>query len=583
MPVAPQISPHHAGRALLTLVSPYRWRLVAVLGIFAVKDAPVWALPVITAAVVDTVVAGGPLSRIGWLALLGAVLLVQNFPMAIVFTRLYMSMVRQIALTLRAAITATLQTVSIGYFGRTGAAVIQSKVVRDVENIEMMYSQIGQPIGSAVVVFCGAITMTALNVPQFLPVYALTVPAALLVWWVLRHRTHRSNEDFRRQMERYSRRVGEMATLMPITRAHGLESESMRRVADDAETVRERGVALDMVNGTFGAASWVSMQLLAIGTLLTAAALSITHVMDISPGHVVMLGSYFSTLTNAVLMVLNLMPVISRGRESVRSIAEVLGEPDLEFNEGKRAVTGVTGSFRLQDVTVRFPGEPDDALHRLSLELPAGATVALVGASGSGKSTLTNAVLGFVRPTSGRILLDGVDMEELDLRTVRRRVSVVPQESVLFDGSIRENVTYGMGHVSDERVRAALTGANAMEIVEGLPRGWDTVVGERGARLSGGQRQRISIARALIRDPRVLVLDEATSALDSESEAKVQQALEHLMEGRTTLIVAHRLSTVRHADRIVVLQQGSIVESGTHDELLGLGGHYARLWRLQVR
>ena len=182
-----------------------------------------------------------------------------------------------------------------------------------------------------------------------------------------------------------------------------------------------------------------------------------------------------------------------------------------------------------------------------------GETIAFVGPSGAGKSTMLNLLLGFLRPTDGTILLDGVDAEEIDLRTYRRFLSVVPQESLLFDGTVFENVTYGMNDTPPEIVEAALRDANALDFVQALPYGWDTTVGDRGARLSGGQRQRLAIARALVRNPRVLLLDEATSALDSESEAQIQNALTRLMRGRTTFVVAHRLSTIRDADRVAVL------------------------------
>ena len=191
-------------------------------------------------------------------------------------------------------------------------------------------------------------------------------------------------------------------------------------------------------------------------------------------------------------------------------------------------------------------------------------------------------MLGFVRPTGGRILLDGEDMQGMDLRTARRAVSVVPQESVLFEGTIWENIAYGLPDVTDERVAQALRDANAWDFVQALPLGWDSVVGERGTRLSGGQRQRLAIARALVRDPRILLLDEATSALDPESEELVKEALGRLMKGRTTLVVAHRLSTVRQADNIVVLEHGRIVEQGTHSELLEADGRYAHLHLTQT-
>ncbi|MGC4071118.1 MAG: ATP-binding cassette domain-containing protein [Nibricoccus sp.] len=274
--------------------------------------------------------------------------------------------------------------------------------------------------------------------------------------------------------------------------------------------------------------------------------------------------------------------MITRGFEAVKSIGEVLECPDLEQNEGKATVAGVRGEFRFDNVGFRYEGVEAHAVRDFSLHVKPGETIALVGPSGAGKSTVLNLVIGFIRPTSGAIELDGRDMAALDLRTYRRFVSVVPQESILFDGTIRENVTYGMKSVPDAVLTQALRDANAWEFIEKLPDGIHTQVGEKGARLSGGQKQRLAIARALIRDPRILILDEATSALDSESEAQIQEALERLMKGRTTFVVAHRLSTIRNADRIVAMRQGRIEEVGSHDELLRTGGLYSQLHARQA-
>ena len=221
------------------------------------------------------------------------------------------------------------------------------------------------------------------------------------------------------------------------------------------------------------------------------------------------------------------------------------------------------------------------AVDDVSLSIAAGETVAFVGESGAGKSTLVNLAMGVRPPTSGRVRLDGRDLRELDLRTYRRQIGVVPQATILFSGSLRENVTYGLENVSDAQLWAILAEANLAEFARALPQQLNTLLGENGTRLSGGQRQRLAIARALIRDPRIILLDEATSALDTESERLVQEALLRLTQGRTTLIVAHRFSTIRQADRIVVLQGGKIVETGSLDELMSLGGQFARLANLQ--
>lgn len=569
-------------RTVFRLLAPHRWSIAVSVLLFAIKDSPLWVLPILTARIIDVVVRRGDLTELWVYAALAIGVLVLNYPGHVLFVRLFAGAVRQIAADLRNAIASRLQNLSIGFHSRASASVIQTKVVRDVENIELMFQQAVPPALSTVFILVGAITVTAIQVPAFVLVYALTVPLAVTLVTIVRGRMNRRNEEFRKQVERFSARVGEMATLMPITRAHGLERIAEDRVADGAEGVRSAGFTLDRLNGRFGAMAWVSMQALGVSTLVLAAAASITGVLPVTAGQVVLLSTYFAMLTGGVINLLGLTPIFSKALESVRSIAEVMQEPDLEQNHGKRRVDAVTGAIDLTDVSFRFDRGAPHALDHVSLSIAAGETIALVGPSGSGKSTLLNLVLGFIRPTAGRILLDGQPMEELDLRTFRRFVSVVPQESVLFEGTIRDNVTYGMANVPDERVLAALRDANALEIIEALPEGWDTVVGERGARLSGGQRQRLAIARALIRDPRVLLLDEATSALDTESETKVKDALTRLMANRTTLVVAHRLTTIRSADRIVVLEKGRIVELGRHKDLLALGGRYAALHRAQT-
>ena len=569
--------------SLGSLLRPYRKRVALALVFHVLQDSPLWIIPVLTSMVIDTVVKGADLPRLGILTGLALLVLAQNYPSHVMYVRLFSRVYRSMAADLRNTLTSHLQALSIGFHSRRNASVIQTKVVRDVENIELLMQQVVPVIMNALSIFVGSVAVTAVQAPGFLIVFAVTVPVGVGLIAGMRKRAARRNAAFRVEMENLSASVGEMASLIPITRAHGLEGTASRRVANSTGQVKEAGLALDRLNGRFETASWVSFNALAALCLGIAGFVAMTHLIPITAGQVVLLSTYFATLTSAVSNLVGLTPILSRGLESVKSIAEVLQDPDLEQNEGKTVVDRVIGEIRFEHVGYAFPDSSAMAIDDMTLTIEPGETVAFVGASGSGKSTTMNLVLGFIRPTAGRLLLDGRNTASLDLRTARRFISVVPQESVLFEGSIRDNVTYGLEDVSDERVAAALADANATEIVDGLPDGWNTLVGQRGARLSGGQRQRLAIARAIIRDPRILLLDEATSALDSESEAKVQAALRTLRTGRTSLIVAHRLSTIRDADRIVVMEHGRIVEIGDHDQLLAASGRYAQLHAAQAR
>src|SRR5690606_24482162 len=267
--------------------------------------------------------------------------------------------------------------------------------------------------------------------------------------------------------------------------------------------------------------------------------------------------------------------------ESVFTLVDSLPEKD----EGKVELDKrVRGRIEFRHVTHRFEGSESDVLRDISLVVEPGKTVALVGRSGSGKTTLVNTIPRFVVPTGGQVLIDDHDVRDISLKSLRSQLSLVSQDVVLFDGTIAENVGYGALHeASPEEIREALKSADLLSFVDSLPEGIHTQVGEKAGQLSGGQRQRLAIARALIKNAPILILDEATSALDNESERQVQASLEHLMSGRTTLVIAHRLSTVQKADLIVVLDAGQIVEQGRHEELLEKGGVYASLYRMQFR
>ncbi|MDD5800416.1 MAG: ABC transporter ATP-binding protein [Coriobacteriales bacterium] len=304
----------------------------------------------------------------------------------------------------------------------------------------------------------------------------------------------------------------------------------------------------------------------------------------ISAGTLVMMFSYTYNLTMRLNYFNSMMQRINRAFGDAAEMTRVLDEPTLvEDAPDAKPLVVTQGRIDFEHLDFRYPDAPatQRVFRDLSLHIPAGQRVGLVGRSGSGKTTLTKLLLRLDDVQGGRVLVDGQDVSKCTQQSLRRQVAYVPQEALLFHRSVRENIAYGRPDATVEQIRAAAAEANALDFIERLPDGFDTMVGERGVKLSGGQRQRIAIARAILADAPILVLDEATSALDSESEALVQGALENLMRGRTSIVVAHRLSTVASLDRIVVLSQGRIVEDGTHAQLVAAGGEYAGLWKRQ--
>lgn len=573
------------GSSLKTLIGIYKGHYLNLffsILFFAIKHSPVWVLPIVTSNIIN--VATERPDNSGAIILINALIMsffvIQNIFTNYIHTWLYAKTVRNVERGLRSSLVRKLQQLSITYHNEMQSGRLQSKIMRDVEQIETLSSQIFITVLSIllnVFVAFGVVIFKSLTVFLF---FLATIPVAVCLMVTFRSKIKRYNADFRKEMEETSVKVMEMVELIPVTRAHALEKQETQKMDHQLGNVAEKGLKLDMIQTYFSSISWVAFQLFQVICLAFTGYLAAKG--KISVGEVVMYQTYFSSIVNQVSNVITLLPTISKGLESVDSIGDILLCHDVEDNKNKRKVKNITGNITFDHVTFQYPDAEAPVLKDLSLQIRAGETVAFVGSSGAGKTTILNMVIGFIKANSGRVLIDDMDLNSLNLQSYRSHIAVVPQQSILFSGTIRENITYGMDNISEEMLYKVIKAANLEDVIAALPEGLDTIITEHGSNLSGGQRQRISIARAFIRDPRILILDEATSALDTISEKKIQDAIHNLVQDRTTLIVAHRLSTIRDADKIAVVGNGGIEEFGTYDELLDLKGEFYRLKNLQI-
>lgn len=543
---------------------------------------PFWANPILIARMIDLTTAEPGTRLQPFLVYMGlmSASIIFNYPMAMLLVRFTSRISRTVGQSLRIQICRQLQQLTILYHGRQNIGPLQAKAIRDIELIEVLPGIITHNVFQVVIVMIAALIAIALRAPSALWFFIILLGIAVLLRRMFSQKFRQVFHDYRSSLETMSSGLSDMLTMIPVTRAHGLEEFEIENVSSKIKKVMHRGRQMDIISMRFGAGSYVMITLTYALFLGSSVAACIKGMLTI--GDVVMFSAFFMRLSGGISGLLHTIPELSKTKESILSIREVLNAPDLEENEGKTVVETVKGAFEFKDVTFFYPETDEAGVRNINLTVAAGQAVAMVGPSGCGKSTTMNLILGFVRPASGVILLDGKDMEELDLRSYRQQVGVVTQDTVFFSGTVKENIAYGMPGIDDSRVTWALTQAQALEFVNDLPEGIQTRIGADGVNLSGGQRQRLSIARAFIRDPKVLVFDEATSALDVETEYILQETMQELMKGRTSFIVSHRLSTIRNANRIIVMDKGRIVKDSEHTELLKSDNYYSRAVKLQV-
>ena len=436
---------------------------------FFIKHSPVWVLPIITANIINEVTVGDANCWRNMIiyGIIMIVLIALNIPMNYGYTRYKSLATRYCETGLRKALVQKLQQLSIAYHTETQSGRLQSKIMRDVEAVETLSTQMFLSILNIALNIGIALAVTISKSMVVFIFFLLTTPIAALTMVSFRNVMKKRNTEFRKEMEETSARVMEMVELIPVTRAHALEEEEVNKMSGQLLAVAEKGYRLDVIQSLFGSVGWAIFQVFQIICLIFTGWLALGHKIQV--GDITLYQSYFTTIVNQVSSLMALIPTIAKGVESVNSIGEVLLADDVERNEGKKELEKVEGAFEFRNVHFRYHNSGHDVLNGLNLKVNKGETIALVGESGAGKSTILNLVIGFNMPTGGLLTIDGEDITQIDLRSYRKHLAVVPQTSILFSGSIRDNITYGQENVSDEMLRQVIEAANLAELVDSLP------------------------------------------------------------------------------------------------------------------
>ena len=569
-------------RRLLRFLLPYRLRIAGALAALVVAAGSVLALGQGLKLVIDAGFASGDPGLLD--RALAGVVAVAVVMSAATWARFYFMMTtgERVITDIRRAVYGHLLALEPAFFEQVRTGEVISRLTNDVTQLQSVVGfGISMFLRNALMGF-GALVMLVLTSGKLAALVVLGVPATLIPILLLGRKVRRLSRANQDRVAEVSAYVDESIHEIRTVQAYGHEDTDREYFGERAEAAYASGVER-IGNKAFLIAAVMLIAFCAVGLILWIGGHDVLA-GRITAGELSAFVFYAMVVASAAGALSETWGELQRAAGSTERLMELMDTvPRLAAPASPRALpVPPRGEVKLERVTFHYPARAQvAALADFSLAVAPGERVALVGPSGAGKSTVFQLLLRFYDPASGRVLVDGVEARECDPHELRRRFALVPQEPVLFAASVAENVRYGRPGATDEAVRAACAAAYALEFIERLPQGFDTQLGERGVRLSGGQRQRLSIARALLASRPVLLLDEATSSLDAAGERYVQLALEGLMRGRTTLIIAHRLATVQGADRIVVMDHGRIVAEGTHAQLVRQGGLYARLAELQ--